>query len=199
MGIGREIRKNQALLGKWLWRWPLERERLWHEVVGSIHGRSENGWDAGVSRQANLAAPWKAIHNTLPQFLNFIRYEVCSGSSILFWEDIWVGTQPLKDRFPSLYSLSLHKNEPIATFLPSPLNPLSLNWDFGFRRGLRDGESNCVIELIHLLESVCLDPTSSDQRVWTPLPKGTFTCSSFLKSLSSNPSSQGFPVKEVWA
>nr|DAD35928.1 TPA_asm: hypothetical protein HUJ06_006568 [Nelumbo nucifera] len=76
LGLGNITFKNVALLGKWLWRWPLERERLWHEVVASIYGCSGNGWDAGVSRWATLATPWKAIHCILPQFLRFVSFSV---------------------------------------------------------------------------------------------------------------------------
>lgn len=40
LGIGNLLVKNKALLGKWLRRFPLERESLWHAVIRSKHGLS---------------------------------------------------------------------------------------------------------------------------------------------------------------
>ncbi|XP_010250619.1 PREDICTED: uncharacterized protein LOC104592815 isoform X3 [Nelumbo nucifera] len=84
LGLGNVVSKNEALLGKWLWRWPLERERLWHEVVKSIHGCSESGWDAGVSQRALFTTPWKAISGILPKFLSFVRWNLPSEVKLLF-------------------------------------------------------------------------------------------------------------------
>ena len=35
---------NQALLGKWLWKFSLERESLWRKVIFGKFGEVEGGW-----------------------------------------------------------------------------------------------------------------------------------------------------------
>ncbi|KAM7528379.1 hypothetical protein LguiB_031789 [Lonicera macranthoides] len=36
LGVGNIIKRNMALLGKWLWRFPLERDSLWHAVIETL-------------------------------------------------------------------------------------------------------------------------------------------------------------------
>ena len=49
MGYGLNIRslrqKNHALIGKWWWRFWLEKDALWSKVIRSIHDRD---WGLGV-------------------------------------------------------------------------------------------------------------------------------------------------------
>ena len=48
LGIGNIAKKNEALLGKWLWRFPLEQNSLWCSIIKSKYGVHENGWDAST-------------------------------------------------------------------------------------------------------------------------------------------------------
>ena len=43
LGIGNIIRKNEALLGKWLWQFPLEQNSLWGTIIRSKHEVQANG------------------------------------------------------------------------------------------------------------------------------------------------------------
>ena len=45
-GIHNLENKNRALLVKWLWRFPLEKDNLWHEVIRRKYGLDSNGSDA---------------------------------------------------------------------------------------------------------------------------------------------------------
>ncbi|XP_059630150.1 uncharacterized protein LOC132273143 [Cornus florida] len=45
LGLRRLVLFNKALLGKWLWRFGMERHWLWRKVVVSRFGESRGGWD----------------------------------------------------------------------------------------------------------------------------------------------------------
>ena len=44
LGIRKLVLFNQALLGKWLWRYAMEKEALWHTIVELKYGDSWGGW-----------------------------------------------------------------------------------------------------------------------------------------------------------
>jgi len=52
---------NRALLGKWLWRYGLEREAWWRMVVDSKFGSSWNGWSSSKPLVAFGVGLWKNI------------------------------------------------------------------------------------------------------------------------------------------
>ena len=64
------------------------------------------------------------------QFLSCGRFKVGNGSQTRFWEDLWIGSETLMKRFPSLYNITRRKNDIIANVLSTiPLN-------VSFRRAL---------------------------------------------------------------
>ena len=70
-GLG--IRKiglfNQALLGKWLWRFGNEVTRLWKQVIASKYGEASGGWCTRVVRGTHGCGMWKNIRTGLRAFL----------------------------------------------------------------------------------------------------------------------------------
>ncbi|KAI5330685.1 hypothetical protein L3X38_020811 [Prunus dulcis] len=44
LGIGSLRERNEALRAKWLWRFPLETNSLWHRIIKSKYGIDSNGW-----------------------------------------------------------------------------------------------------------------------------------------------------------
>jgi hypothetical protein len=38
------------------------------------------------------------------------RFKVHDGAQTRFWEDLWIGEEPLMKRFPSLYNIVRKKN-----------------------------------------------------------------------------------------
>ena len=51
LGIGRLHSLNQALLGKWLWRFSVEHDSLWRKIICGKFGEVERSWttDCGGS------------------------------------------------------------------------------------------------------------------------------------------------------
>ena len=52
---------NQALLGKWLWRFPLERGSFWRKVIVGKFGEEEEGWTTREVRNSYGMGLWKDI------------------------------------------------------------------------------------------------------------------------------------------
>ena len=65
LGFGKISLRNQALLGKWLWRYPKEGFALWHQVILSIYGTHPYEWDANNIIRRSHFCPWKAIAHFL--------------------------------------------------------------------------------------------------------------------------------------
>jgi hypothetical protein len=68
--------------------------------------------------------------NVKDTFKGLGSFRVKDGSQTSFWIDAWLGNQPLKDRFPTLFNIVRRKQDLVARVLASvPLN-------ISFRRNL---------------------------------------------------------------
>ena len=137
LGFGKISLRNRALLGKWLWWFPRESSELWHEVIPSIYGTHPNGWDANMVVRWSHRCSWKAITQKFHLFIHHTRLVVGNGEKIRFWEDLWLGDQPLCAQYSDLYRVISSRNLTISVVLgSSPPSTLNLN----FRRNLTDTE-----------------------------------------------------------
>ena len=50
LGIRKLTTFNKALLGKWLWRFAIEENRLWRRVVALKFGEKWAGWTSKLGR-----------------------------------------------------------------------------------------------------------------------------------------------------
>ena len=57
LALGNLKKKNLALLGKWLWRFPPEQESPWAKIVRSKYGLHLNGWDTKVVTNGSFRNP----------------------------------------------------------------------------------------------------------------------------------------------
>ena len=161
LGLGNISRRNLALLGKWLWRYPREGSALWHQVILSIYGSHSNGWDANTVVRWSHRCPWKAIAQLFQEFSLITRYVVGNGDRIRFWEDLWRGDQPLGTQYPRLFRVVVDKNISISSVLgPSR----SFLWNLNFRRNLSDFEIEDLEGLMRSLDGLHLSPSVPDAR-----------------------------------
>ena len=89
LGFKKTSLRNNALLGKWLWRFPRERRGLRYKVIISIYETHPNGWDANIVVRWSHKCPWKAIAQVFQDFSLFICLVMGDGERICFWEDLW--------------------------------------------------------------------------------------------------------------
>ena len=111
-GLGLRYLKdfNHALLGKWLWRFPIERESFWRRVIVGKFGEVQGGWTTREVRESYGMGLWKDIRKGWEEF--FLRTRICIGNGrrTRFWWDIWVGDSKLKDLFPLLFRIAAHNS-----------------------------------------------------------------------------------------
>lgn len=107
-GLGiRDIRlHNFALLGKWLWRFGMERNSLWMKVIVAKYG-STSVWDPKDVRGSHGTDIWKSILKVKKRFRESIRFSLGAGEDIQFWEDAWCGPSALKVDFNSIFSIAI--------------------------------------------------------------------------------------------
>ena len=184
-------------MGKWLWRFPRERSGLWHEVIASIYGTHPNGWDANIVVKWSHRCPWKAIAKGFHLFIHHIRHVVENWEKIRFWEDLWMGDQPLCAQYTNLYRIILSRNLTISLVLgstpPSTLNLI-------FRHNLTDSEIEHFQGLLLSLGFVRLSPSIANSRGWSLSSTGLFKVKSFLLALSLPPTPLLFhPAKFLWS
>ena len=197
LGLGKISLRNHALLGKWLWRFPKERSELWHEVIVSINGTHPNRWDANMVVRWSHKCPWKAIAQNFHLFIHHTLLMVGNGERVRFWEDLWLGDQPLCAQYPDLYRVIPLNNLTILVVLgSSPLSTLNLN----FPCNLTDTEIEHFQRLLLSLGYVHLSPFTVDSRGWSLSSTCVFTVKSFFLALFMPPTPLLFhPAKFIWS
>jgi hypothetical protein len=116
--VVRNIRKfNEALLGKWLWRFGVERKALWRRVVLEKYDSLEGGWMTRVPIALYGVGLWKFIRSRWNKFSSYLKFEVGNGARVWFWDDVWCIGEPLKEAFPELYHIACIKDAAVADFV----------------------------------------------------------------------------------
>lgn len=114
LGIRRLVALNKALLGKWSWRFVVERESFWKHIIINKFGLEEGGWCSRVVRGDNGVGVWKAIRKEWEGIHCRSRFIVRNGRKVKFWKDLWCKDQTLKEAFLNLYRLAVDKDELVS-------------------------------------------------------------------------------------
>ena len=115
LGITKLKDSNAALLSKWVWRFKRENNTLWKTFIIACHpsrhrwsflplsSRSSGCWAVIVRLGDKLKFGDRLFHGCF-------RGKVGDGHSIRFWLDHWVLDGPLKENFPSIFSIDTRKD-----------------------------------------------------------------------------------------
>ncbi|RVW71963.1 LINE-1 reverse transcriptase-like [Vitis vinifera] len=79
LGIRRMGPLNKALLGKWIWRFAVEKEVLWKKVIGVKHGLEDGGWKSKEARGPIGVGVWKEILKEMGWCWNNMKFKVGGG------------------------------------------------------------------------------------------------------------------------
>jgi hypothetical protein len=74
LGVRNLIQFNQALLGKWLWRYDMDTEALWRLVIETKYGSIKGGWCSKEVTGTFGVEVWKHIRRGWDKFSNFVRF-----------------------------------------------------------------------------------------------------------------------------
>ena len=97
---------NQALLGKWIWRFGTEQDFLWRKVIEAKYGCARGDWISNPVNSPYGVSLWKTISKDWPSFKQFISFDVGDGSRVSFWHDVWCGDRTLKEMYPALFAIA---------------------------------------------------------------------------------------------
>ncbi|KAG7984487.1 hypothetical protein I3843_04G163600 [Carya illinoinensis] len=184
---------NKALLGKWLWRYHLESEALWKNVIDVKYGSLRGGWCSKASSGAYGVSLWKFIRKGWDFFSSNFRLKVGNGKRVLFWHDLWYGDAALKIEFPPLFGIARDQNA--AVFYSYCVSNNKVVWNVIFKRDINDWEADEVQALLVKLYSIKLVTEREDSMAWSSA--GSATISSYYRVMSSHGSCI-FPWKSNW-
>ena len=71
---------NNNLLTKWLWRYNLEDQALWKELIQHKYGQEDQWWSKEVTE--TYVGVWRIM-----AFRDNVRIKVGRGNKTLFWKE----------------------------------------------------------------------------------------------------------------
>ena len=171
---------NKALLCKWSWRFAVEREALWRQVICAKYGEEERGWRSHVVRGSFGVGLWKAIRRGWDVIGDNLVYSVGNSRRVKFWKDKWYGDDTLCTSFPSLFVISLAKEAWVEDVWSHSGGGV---WAPRFSRRLNDWEVFDVERFLLRLQERRVYSDVEDQVVWTKAKDGRFSIKSLYKAL----------------
>ncbi|KAL6345797.1 hypothetical protein AAG906_017549 [Vitis piasezkii] len=176
---------NKALLGKWNWRFAIESEALWKQVISHKYGVEEGGWCTRAERGRHGVGLWKAIRK---EWLGMY-------SSLAFRKDKWCGDEPLYESFPSLFAISRAKD----AWVSEVWNPDGVGdgWTPLFSRALNDWEIEMMEQFMLKIQAFRVQRENEDKMVWTASRSGVFSVKSLYSTLELGGSAL-FPYVGIW-
>ncbi|XP_071712558.1 uncharacterized protein [Rutidosis leptorrhynchoides] len=184
LNLGSLRNKNLSLICKWWWRFKTETSTLWAKIISSIYGPSGGLGPGGVTSNVGSSC-WTSIIKT-----SFFLYElglnfslsftknIGDGSSVSFWNDIWIGDVCLKDKFSRLWRIDNNQDCTVRDRLLCVENGYVEAWDW-----IRQPRGRAAGDLVNfpghhilsrLLADFKFDSSGRDSWRWHPGSNGCF-------------------------
>ena len=102
---------NVCLMVKWMWKLMTGQQGLWADILCNKYLRHK---DLLVDSHGLGSQFWNAIQKFKSLLSLGAKHEIRDGSSTRFWEDWWVGSGPLRARFPALFAIVAEPGASVA-------------------------------------------------------------------------------------
>uniref|UniRef100_A0A2N9GD74 Reverse transcriptase domain-containing protein n=1 Tax=Fagus sylvatica TaxID=28930 RepID=A0A2N9GD74_FAGSY len=181
LGIRQTILFNQALLGKWLWRFATENTAFWRQVIASKYGVGNGDWYTKEDRGGYGVCLWKHIRSGWQQFSRHVSFSIGSGERVSFWHDRWYGEGVMKDLFPTLYHIAQNKQAVLSDYLN--WHNEEMVWSVTLLRALQDWELDDFTTFMENLYKMRIKQNDADQMQWDHTGSGLFEVRSFYHIL----------------
>ena len=195
LGVRNLLLFNQALLGKWLWRYAREKVALWRKIVEIKYGGLWGGWCSNSVAGPHGEGLWKHIRKGWPQFADHVYFRVGDGAHIKFWQHQWCGETPLQRRFPELYKLASNREASVKDLVL--YDGTNFHWNVSFTCLVQDWELESVTEFLDVIYTVAPTQGVLDTICWKHVVHKEFSVNSFYQCLLS-PTHRAYPWKSVW-
>ena len=123
------------------------------------------------------------------EFFKHISFTLGNGEGVRFWEDTWLGQQPLSEQYPSLYNIVRFKNVLVANVFQNG------HVNIPFRRSLVGDKWNDWLNLVERLMPISLT-IEPDSITWNLTPSGVFSVKSLYLEQMNSPAR--FYKKYIW-
>ena len=194
LGIRRMGSLNKALLGKWIWRFAVEKEVLWKKVIGVKHGLEDGGWKSKEARGPFGVGVWKEILKEMGWCWNNMKFKAGRGNKIMFWTDHWCGNEALSQAFPQIFALAACRNASVDEVWDPRLG--QGGWNLSLVRDSNDWELGLIEDLLFLLRDIRITP-EEDSVLWKRGNTDNFRIRGAYNLLAA-PNPLVFPGKNIW-
>ena len=190
---------NSTLLGKWVWRYAVERSAWWRTLIVAKCGEGPSLWQPVWNlRQTGLSVwKWIVLHSSSFWSHGYIDPR---GGFCAFWFDFWVPGVRLSSLYPRIAAAT--------QFLDSLVSDMfevhdGRGWSIPLQVVLRGGALDEWNRLIQHLDSIPEDTITAGPAsiVWPLELAGVFSVRSYRAALSVQrfPGSNHFPHDMVWS
>jgi hypothetical protein len=195
LGVRKLVPFNRALLGKWLWRFGMEENRLWRQVMAARYGVVGGGWCTRQVRGPHGCGLWKGIMLGWEHFSTYMSYTVGMGDRVHLWHDRWCGDMVLKEVFPTLFSCAIHKDALLSEVMVRQYGRVI--WNVTFGRNFNDWEMDRVATFLNMLEAKSPIREVVDGSWWHLRRNGRFDIRSWYGAIyAATPTV--FPWRSIW-
>ena len=88
LGIRNLSKFNKALLGQLNWRFAMEENSVWRNIISLKYGMEDGGWFSNTPRGIYGVGLWKDIRKEVIQMRQNCSIEVGNGRKVRFWKDV---------------------------------------------------------------------------------------------------------------